>query len=85
MIAVKRTKYAKLRDYEAFIFGRDTTVRFACCDCGLVHDMVVVDEKRGQHGVAFRRNKRATAQLRRYNYGYLQHTSPLRFRMIKID
>lgn len=40
--------------------------RLACCDCGLVHDVVIVGGRKGRPvGIAMRRNKRATAQKRR--------------------
>ena len=79
------TKYPKLQDCEPIIFERGRILRLACCDCGLVHDMVVKDEKGRKHGVAFRRNKRATAQLRRLNYGRLQQDNPLKYKMVKVD
>ena len=37
--------------------------RWACCDCGLVHDIAFVVEG-GVIGVAVHRNNRATAQRR---------------------
>jgi hypothetical protein len=45
--------------------------RFACCDCGLVHDreFEIGDSDRGEEGVIIfraRRNNRATAATRRY-------------------
>lgn len=57
--------------YEQLVDGVGTTlpsgkiVRFACCDCGLVHDMVVVSNDRKPIGFAVRRNARATAGRRR--------------------
>ena len=39
--------------------------KMACCDCGLVHEMRYrIDD--GELEVAFRRNNRATAQVRRH-------------------
>lgn len=71
--------YPKLKDYEGFeIDSKDTIIRFACCDCGLIHDMkIAVIGKRGielvqKVGVAFKRFNRGTAQLRRHRYGNLQ-------------
>lgn len=39
--------------------------RLACCDCGLVHDFVLVPEG-DLIGIAAKRNNRATAQRRRH-------------------
>lgn len=48
-------------------------LRLACCDCGLVHQMdIEIDQN--ENGVVYivaPRNERATAQLRRYKYGFL--------------
>ena len=77
------TKYPKLKDYEGFEVALGDVFRFACCDCGLVHDMVLADEDNGKHGIAFKRHNRATAQLRRHHFGYLQQSGFLKFRMVK--
>lgn len=39
--------------------------QMACCDCGLVHDMVVVPGKGGWFGLAVKRNKKATNDRRK--------------------
>ena len=66
------SKYRKIFDYEGFKIDPDKeTVCFACCDCGLVHSMGVAFEEGGKIGVAFKRENRATAQLRRHHYGSL--------------
>jgi hypothetical protein len=39
--------------------------RFVCCDCGLVHDMVIATVSKKPFGLAVRRNKRATSARRR--------------------
>lgn len=67
-----RSKYPKLKDGEGIELGKGELFKFACCDCGLVHDISIADEDNGNHGIAFRRNKRATGQLRRHKFGYLQ-------------
>ncbi len=67
------TRYTKFSDYDGFeIDPKKETIRFACCDCGLVHDMgvAIVGKKKVQ--IAFRRFNRGTAQLRRHSFGYLQ-------------
>lgn len=82
------SRYPKLKDYEGFeIDSKDTFIRFACCDCGLVHDMnITVIGKRGfeidsRVEVAFRRFNRGTAQLRRHQYGNLQQRTVNGWRM----
>lgn len=63
-----RTKYVQRRDNEGWAERAGTVFRLACCDCGLVHDMVLVPgegDEAGTVGVAARRNNRATAQRRR--------------------
>ncbi len=77
-----KTRYPKLSNYEGFeIDPKEETIRFACCDCGLVHDMgvAIVGKKKVQ--IAFRRCNRGTAQLRRYSFGSLQQKSVGRWRM----
>ena len=75
------SKYIKLKDYEGFELGEGEIFRFACCDCGLVHDMTVADEDNKKHGLALRRNNRATAQLRSHQFGYLQQGF-LKYKMV---
>ena len=74
------SRYPKLYDGEVFLIDTaEETLRLACCDCGLVHDVVVrvvVDEDPqpgGVVGMALYRNNRSTGQLRRHRYGNLQH------------
>jgi len=69
---MKHSKYTKLQDCEGIEIDKETIFRFACCDCGLVHDMVIADEEDEKSSLAVRRNSRATAQLRRHSFGYLQ-------------
>ncbi|KKL19779.1 hypothetical protein LCGC14_2462020 [marine sediment metagenome] len=51
--------------------------KLACCDCGLVHYMgiTVLDNK--DVSVGFKRDRRATGQLRRNNYGNLSQDGRL--------
>ena len=58
------TRYVQRRDGEGFEVPVGEIYRLACCDCGLVHDVVFVVEG-GNLGMAARRNNRATAQKRR--------------------
>jgi hypothetical protein len=58
--------YIQRKDGEGFEVPAGKIYRLACCDCGLVHDMVFVASKdRETIGIAARRNNRATAQRRR--------------------
>lgn len=40
-------------------------LRFACCDCGLIHSMAFAVEKNGNLGVAVKRENQRTAAHRR--------------------
>ena len=60
------TKYVQRVDGEGFIVPLNEKYRLACCDCGLVHDVVwVYDKKEKLLGMAVQRNNRATAQRRK--------------------
>ena len=58
------TKYITRRDGEGFEVPIGEIYRLACCDCGLVHDVVFVYED-GKLGMAVKRNNRATGQRRK--------------------
>mgnify|MGYP001550391260 CR=1 FL=1 len=59
-------KYAQRKDGEGFEVLSKVLTRWACCDCGLVHDLVFVSGRKGSAiGVAARRNNKATAARRR--------------------
>lgn len=67
------TKYKKREDYEEFLVNyKGEILAIACCDCGLVHQYAFHVYRGGKLGMAAKRENRATAQLRRYDYGYLQ-------------
>ena len=57
-------KYVQRKDGEGFEVPIGEVYRLACCDCGLVHDVVWVYED-GKLAMAAKRNNRATAQRRR--------------------
>ena len=59
------TRYKQRTDGEAFDVPTREITRWACCGCGLVHDLVFVAEVEGPIAVAARVNRRATAQRRR--------------------
>jgi hypothetical protein len=57
-------KYIQRHDYEGWQVKSKQKFRIACCDCGLVHDVVLVSG-RGVVGIASARNNRATSARRR--------------------
>lgn len=57
-------RYVQRFDGEGFEIDPGRVTRWACCDCGLVHDLAFVIED-GVIGVAASVNKRATAARRR--------------------
>jgi len=59
-----KARYIQRFDGEGFTIPSGKIYRIACCDCGLVHDIVLVSEDRKDIGFAGRRN-RSTAQKRR--------------------
>ena len=62
---MSKARYTQRFDGEGFTVPVGEVYRLACCDCGLVHDMVFISEDMKPIGVAARRNNRATAQRRR--------------------
>lgn len=67
------TQYSKLDDdVGQLIDPKEHTLRFACCDCGLVHDLFIEVQEDGKVALFFRRNNRSTGQLRVRGYGNLQ-------------
>ncbi len=77
--------YNKMGDGQPMAFNPEADVlALACCDCGLVHDIKITVNPDGTATIAHYRNKRATAQLRRHDYGYLQKR-PGRYRMVRDD
>lgn len=59
-----KARYVQRQDGEGFEVPVGEIYRLACCDCGLVHDVVFALED-GKLAMATRRNNRATAQRRR--------------------
>lgn len=57
-------KYTQRTDGEGWTERSGKRTRWACCDCGLVHDIVFIAKGR-VIGVAAKRNNRATAARRR--------------------
>lgn len=63
-------RYKQRKSEEGFVVPSGEIYRIACCDCGLVHDMVFVSEDGKPIEIAARINNRATAQKRRGTYDY---------------
>ena len=59
------TRYQILNDGEGLEVDSGQVIRFACCDCGLVHLIALAIEQNGKIGFAVKRDNRATAQRRR--------------------
>lgn len=57
-------RYKQRIDGVGFAVPSGGVTRWACCDCGLVHDLAFVAQD-GEIGVAARRNNRATSARRR--------------------
>lgn len=63
-----RTKYIQRQDGEGFEIPNRTVYKIACCDCGLVHQIVIAVPglKKGKPvGFASKRDNRATSAFRR--------------------
>lgn len=63
-----KTKYTQRQDGEGFTIPNGQIYKLACCDCGLVHQIVISAPgvKEGEPlGFAARRDNRATATRRR--------------------
>jgi hypothetical protein len=67
-------RYPVVKDGEAITIKPGEILHFACCDCGLVHDLGFAFED-GEIGIAFRRNKRATGQKRRQMREHMEPTA----------
>ncbi len=59
------TRYIQRTDGDSWAIPSGEITRIACCDCGLVHDMVLVSSNKKPIGIAVRVNRRATAARRR--------------------
>lgn len=59
-------RYEQLYDEQGIELESGKPIRFACCDCGLVHDMVIVSADSKPVGFAVRTNRRSTAGRRRF-------------------
>jgi len=78
------SKYIQLTDYETVMLDhkKGEILRFACCDCGMVHSIAAVPETEDTVGIVFRQEPRRTGQLRRHGFGNL-HRGVGKFKLIK--
>jgi len=63
-----KAKYTQRQDNEGFEIPNEEVYKLACCDCGLVHQIVIVAPKTKKGtpiGFAAKRDNRATAARRR--------------------
>ncbi len=58
------SRYTQRKDGEGWEVKPGEVFKLACCDCGLVHQVVIVIED-GKVGIAAKRDTRATGQRRR--------------------
>jgi hypothetical protein len=58
------SRYTQRKDGEGWTVQPGQIFKIACCDCGLVHQVVFVVEG-GEVGIAAKRDARATGQRRR--------------------
>ena len=66
-----RTTYIQRQDNEGFNVPNGQPYKLACCDCGLVHQIVIHAPGLPNGtplGMAARRDNRATAQRRRHHH-----------------
>jgi hypothetical protein len=55
-----------MRDGDGVSLRSGRVFQLRCCDCSLVHDVVIKSGKGGWIGLALRRNKRVTAIRRKH-------------------
>jgi len=70
------TKYTQRQDNEGFEVPNGEVYKLACCDCGLVHQIVIVAPKTKKGvliGFAAKRDNRATAARRRKKHPLNTH------------
>lgn len=70
------SKYTQRKDGEGWSVNSGQVFKLACCDCGLVHQIVLVVDG-GSIGIAAKRDNRATAQRRRKRTATTNHSSKM--------
>jgi hypothetical protein len=69
------SRYIQRLDNEGWTEKSGVPFKLACCDCGLVHQVVIVAD--GEDiGIAARRDNRATGQRRRRKETLTLHPTP---------
>lgn len=64
---MSRSRYIQRQDGEGWAVYSKVPFQITCCDCGLVHTMVLVAGRKGSPiGIAAKRDVRCTAQRRRH-------------------
>jgi len=64
------SKYKTLQDGKTYRYDKESILRFACCDCGVVHDFDIGQTRKYLYFRAIQK-PRNSAQLRRCLYGKL--------------
>lgn len=64
------SKYKAMDDGKVYRYEKDDILRFACCDCGMVHDFRLAQTRKYLYFSATQK-PRSTSQLRRMKYGKL--------------
>jgi len=59
-----QTNYTQRKDLEGWEEKSEELTRWACCDCGLVHDIVFVSQDGKPIGVSAKRNDEETKKRR---------------------
>lgn len=73
------TKYKKLNDGEAVRLDlKERDLHLACCECGKVHIVQFHHIKDDTWDFVFFSKDKATEQLRRHKFGYLQQEGKLK-------
>jgi hypothetical protein len=60
-----KAKYKQRKDGECFEIPVGVKYRIACCDCGLVHDVVFLIDDKCKLYMAAKRNNKSTAMRRK--------------------
>ena len=61
-------RYKQLKNGDGFEIGESGgVINIACCDCGLVHNIIVATKKNGNINFTIMRDNRRTGQKRRHN------------------
>ena len=79
------SKYQKYKDGDSRIIDtKNETLKLACCDCGLVHYIGIAIIDGHSVKLQFVKDKQATAQLRRHDYGSLQRDKSRKYKLVEV-